>query len=115
MSNGYSKIKHASDYEQHLYDLKVIADFDKRRQAIVTQVRKLEKKHNCHVELDENLLNEVTNLVEWPTVLIGNFEKEFLELPDEVLITSMEVHQRYFPVFNRKKKKKKFWRQKTAS
>ena len=105
LSTGYSKIKHASDYEQHLHDLKVIADFEKRRQSIVSQVRKLEKKHDCHVELDETLLNEVTNLVEWPTVLIGNFEKEFLELPDEVLITSMEVHQRYFPVFSSKKKK----------
>jgi len=104
LSTGYSKIKHASDYEQHLHDLKVIADFEKRRQSIVSQVRKLEKKHDCHVELDETLLNEVTNLVEWPTVLIGNFEKEFLELPDEVLITSMEIHQRYFPVFNSKKK-----------
>ena len=105
LSTGYSRIKHASDYEQHLHGLKVIADFEKRRQSIVSQVRKLEKKHDCHVELDETLLNEVTNLVEWPTVLIGNFEKEFLELPDEVLITSMEVHQRYFPVFSSKKKK----------
>ncbi len=105
LSTGYSKIKHASDYEQHLHGLKVIADFEKRRQSIVSQVRKLEKKHDCHVELDETLLNEVTNLVEWPTVLIGDFEKEFLELPNEVLITSMEVHQRYFPVFSSKKKK----------
>ena len=105
LSTGYSKIKHASDYEQHLHGLKVIADFEKRRQSIVSQVRKLEKKHDCHVELDATLLNEVTNLVEWPTVLIGDFEKEFLELPDEVLITSMEVHQRYFPVFSSKKKK----------
>ena len=105
LSTGYSRIKHASDYEQHLHGLKVIADFEKRCQSIVSQVRKLEKKHDCHVELDETLLNEVTNLVEWPTVLIGNFEKEFLELPDEVLITSMEVHQRYFPVFSSKKKK----------
>ena len=104
LSTGYSKIKHASNYEQHLHGLKVIADFEKRRQSIVSQVRKLEKKHDCHVELDETLLNEVTNLVEWPTVLIGDFEKEFLELPDEVLITSMEVHQRYFPVFSSKKK-----------
>ena len=104
LSSGNIKIKHASDYEQLLNDLKVIADFEKRRSSIVSQIRKIEKKHNCHVELDENLLNEVTNLVEWPTVLIGNFEKEFLELPDEVLITSMEVHQRYFPVFKRKKK-----------
>ena len=106
LSTGYSRIKHASDYERHLQGLKVIADFEKRRQSIVSQVRKLEKKHDCHVELDEKLLNEVTNLVEWPTVLIGDFEKEFLELPDEVLITSMEIHQRYFPVFNSKKKKK---------
>ena len=105
LSTGYSRIKHASDYEQHLHGLKVIADFEKRRQSIVSQVRKLEKKHDCHVELDETLLNEVINLVEWPTVLIGDFEKEFLELPDEVLITSMEVHQRYFPVFSSKKKK----------
>ena len=114
LSTGYSKIKHASDYEKQLHGLKVIADFEKRRQSIVSQVRKLEKKHDCHVELDETLLNEVTNLVEWPTVLIGNFEKEFLELPDEVLITSMEIHQRYFPVFNSKKKKKNR-RKKTAS
>jgi len=106
LSTGSSKIKHASDYRQHLYDLKVIADFGKRRQSIVSQIRKLEKKHDCHVELDKTLLDEVTNLVEWPTVIIGNFEKEFLELPDEVLITSMEIHQRYFPVFNSKKKKK---------
>ena len=105
LSTGYSRIKHASDYEQHLHGLKVIADFEKRCHSIVSQVRKLEKKHDCHVELDETLLNEVTNLVEWPTVLIGDFEKEFLELPDEVLITSMEVHQRYFPVFSNKKKK----------
>ena len=105
LSTGYSRIKHASDYEQHLHGLKVIADFEKRCHSIVSQVRKLEKKHDCHVELDETLLNEVTNLVEWPTVLIGDFEKEFLELPDEVLITSMEVHQRYFPVFSSKKKK----------
>ena len=106
LSTGFSKLNHASDYEKHLNSLKVIASFDKRRQSIVSQIRKIEKKHDCHVELDETLLNEVTNLVEWPTVLIGHFEKEFLELPDEVLITSMEVHQRYFPVFSIKKKKK---------
>ena len=88
LSTGYSKIKHASDYEQHLHDLKVIADFEKRRQSIVSQVRKLEKKHDCHVELDETLLNEVTNLLEWPTVLSGDFEKEFLELPDDLVFSA---------------------------
>ncbi len=104
LSTGYSKIKHASDYENHLKNLNVIVDFKKRRKYIISQVQKLEKKHNCYIKLNEILLSEVTNLVEWPTVLIGDFEKEFLKLPDEVLTTSMEVHQRYFPVFKTKNK-----------
>ena len=48
--------------------------------------------------MDEDLLEEVNNLVEYPTVLYGQFEEEYLELPEEVLITSMKEHQRYFPV-----------------
>ena len=48
-----------------------------------------------------SLLMEVSNLVEWPTALAGSFEEIFLELPDEVLVTSMAVHQRYFPVFEK--------------
>jgi glycyl-tRNA synthetase beta chain len=101
LSSGNSTINHAADYEMQLKKLKVIADFEKRRQSIVSQVNKLEEQNDCKVELDDKLLTEVTNLVEWPTVLIGDFEKEFLELPSEVLITSMEVHQRYFPVFRK--------------
>ena len=50
------------------------------------------------IPVDEDLLEEVNNLVEYPTVLFGQFEEEFLELPEEVLITSMKEHQRYFPV-----------------
>ncbi len=101
LSSAESTINHAADYEMQLKKLKVIADFEKRRQSIVSQVNKLEEQNDCKVELDDKLLTEVTNLVEWPTVLIGDFEKEFLELPSEVLITSMEVHQRYFPVFRK--------------
>ena len=51
--------------------------------------------------MEDRLLTEVTNLVEWPTVLLGDIEKDFLELPSEVLVSSMEVHQRYFPVFQK--------------
>ena len=101
LSSAESTINHAADYEMQLKKLKVIADFEKRRQSIVSQVNKLEEQNDCKVELDDKLLTEVTNLVEWPTVLMGDFEEEFLELPSEVLITSMEVHQRYFPVFRK--------------
>lgn len=55
---------------------------------------------NWQIREDDDLLEEVTNLVEYPTVLAGNFEKEYLELPEEVLITTMKEHQRYFPVFS---------------
>ena len=79
----------------------MMADFEKRRESILSQVKKLEQKHGFEVELEDRLLTEVTNLVEWPTVLLGDFEKDFLELPSEVLVTSMAVHQRYFPVFQK--------------
>src|SRR5699024_11930317 len=51
--------------------------------------------------VEQDLLEEVRNLVEFPTVFYGEFERDFLKLPEEVLITSMKEHQRYFPVFNK--------------
>ena len=61
-------------------------------------MKKLEKEKNWVIPVDEDLLEEVNNLVEYPTVLYGQFEEEYLKLPEEVLITSMKEHQRYFPV-----------------
>ena len=61
----------------------------------------LANKFGFDVGLNENLLNEVTNLVEYPTVILGDFEKKFLKIPDEVLITSMAKNQRFFPVFKK--------------
>ena len=101
LSSGKRFFSQAADYEKQLEKLYVMADFKKRRESIISQVKKLEQKHGFKVELDEKLLTEVTNLVEWPTVLLGNFEEDFLDLPSEVLITSMAVHQRYFPVFEK--------------
>ena len=103
LSSGEAIISEAADYENHLKKLFVIVDFEKRRESIVSQVKKLEKEKKIVVELDENLLSEVTNLVEWPTVILGDFGKEFLELPFEVLVTTMAVNQRYFPVFQKNK------------
>jgi len=103
LSSGKIIIKDAADYQEQLEKLNVMADYEKRRESIVSQINKLELKFGFVVELEEKLLTEVTNLVEWPTVLLGDFEEDFLELPSEVLVTSMAVHQRYFPVFSKNK------------
>ncbi len=101
LSSGKTLLNQAEEYEKELDKLHVMADFEKRRDSIISQVKKLEQKYGFEVELEERLLTEVTNLLEWPTVLMGDFEEHFLELPSEVLVTSMAVHQRYFPVFQK--------------
>ncbi|MCC3356687.1 glycine--tRNA ligase subunit beta [Bacillus sp. REN16] len=86
------------DYEKLLMSQYVIADYLERKEAITNQIKILEEDHNWMVPIDADLLEEVTNLVEYPTAFYGKFEEEFLNLPEEVLITSMREHQRYFPV-----------------
>lgn len=76
----------------------VLANGEERKAAILSQLKKIEEENSWVIPLDEDLLEEVNNLVEYPTALYGRFEEEFLELPEEVLITSMKEHQRYFPV-----------------
>jgi glycyl-tRNA synthetase beta chain len=80
----------------------VIADADKRRQKICTQIDSVVKTGTAII--NDPLLNEVTDLVEWPVALLGSFEQHFLKMPPEVLITLMEKQQRYFPVANKAKK-----------
>ena len=91
-------IEDPAEYETRLAEQFVIANPDTRRNMILTQIKELEAKNNWIIPVDEELLEEVNNLVEYPTVLFGRFEEEFLELPSDVLITSMKEHQRYFPV-----------------
>ncbi|WP_375089553.1 glycine--tRNA ligase subunit beta [Peribacillus sp. RS7] len=93
-----SIIEQPDQYEETLKEQFVMADPDKRRQVILDQIKGLEQEKGWIIPVDEELLEEVNNLVEYPTVLFGQFEEEFLELPAEVLITSMKEHQRYFPV-----------------
>lgn len=75
----------------------VIAEFDERKKIIIEQVSAAIEPEQ-HVIMDEALLDEVTALVEWPVVLKGRFPKEFLTVPKEVLICSMQTHQKCFPV-----------------
>jgi len=86
------------EYVTKLLSEFVIANSEERKDAILSQISKLEEEQGWTIPVDEELLEEVTNLVEYPTALFGRFEEEFLELPEEVLITSMKEHQRYFPV-----------------
>lgn len=77
----------------------VIADFSERQQ-IIRQAIIDATPPRYTVEIDEELLHEVTSLVEWPAALVGHFNPEFLTVPQEVLITSMKINQKYFPVLN---------------
>lgn len=92
------EITSAREYEKLLMSQYVIADSMERKEAIVNQIKILEEENKWVIPIDEDLLEEVTNLVEYPTAFYGKFEEEFLNLPEEVLITSMREHQRYFPV-----------------
>jgi glycyl-tRNA synthetase beta chain len=74
----------------------VIADFAQRREAVRAQVAEAAAAVDAHADLDEALLDEVTAIVEWPRAVTGRFEERFLELPDEVLISVMKQHQKYF-------------------
>ncbi len=76
---------------------------EQRRENILDGFSSLEKENDIEIEIDEDLLEEVVAITENPTVLLGSFDKEFLRLPPEVIITSMKEHQRYFPVFKEKK------------
>ncbi len=88
-----------ADYEELLHTKGfVIADFERRRQAIHAQVEELAAQLNGKAVLDPQLLDEVTALVEWPVAIAGKFDHRFLEIPPEVLIASMKGHQKYFHV-----------------
>ncbi|CAM5793649.1 glycine--tRNA ligase subunit beta [Brevibacillus borstelensis] len=87
-----------AEYASRLAEEHVIVSAEERRSLIVEQIRRLEKENGWRIPMDEGLLDEVVHLVEYPTALFGTFERDFLSIPREVLVTSMREHQRYFPV-----------------
>ncbi|MDO4903800.1 MAG: glycine--tRNA ligase subunit beta [Limosilactobacillus sp.] len=90
------ELKQATDYEAALESEFVIADQAKRKQVITDQINAIVKEHDWVIDMDPELLEEVNNLVEWPTAFAGSFDEKYLVLPDEVLITSMKDNQRFF-------------------
>ena len=104
LKNQKIYIKGVSDYFEALTNHLVIADQGQRRELILEQISKIEKKFDISVIKDEKLLEEVSGLVEWPVALCAEFDEKFLNLPDEVLQTSMRSHQKYFSVAEKKPK-----------
>lgn len=92
------ELKNPLDYKKVLAEQFVLVDPAERETLILDQIKALEEKENFIIPVDKDLLDEVRNLVEYPTAFIGEFEEAYLNLPSEVLITSMKEHQRYFPV-----------------
>ncbi|APT17819.1 glycyl-tRNA synthetase beta subunit [Amylolactobacillus amylotrophicus DSM 20534] len=88
----------ADDYEEALKNEFVIADAADRKAIITSQIKELAAANSWQVNLDQSLLEEVTNLVEYPTSFAGSFDAQYLAIPEEVLITSMKDNQRYFDV-----------------
>ena len=100
MHPGAIKMSSASDYIDVCRQAKVIVDFQERRKIIEDAIAKEANVQESVIDWDQDLLDEVTALVEWPEVLSGSFDRSFLEIPEEVLISAMKEHQRYFHMRN---------------
>jgi len=99
-SPGPHEITEIADYEQILESASVIVDQNKRQDMIETQAIELGRSAGGKALIDANLLEEVSNLVEWPRSICGSFDDEFLDVPSEALIASMQDHQKFFPVID---------------
>ena len=102
MGRKQRAIDHAQNYEAVLGEEKVVVSFDQRRNQIIAQLELAAADLDGIVTRDEDLLDEVTALVEWPVVLSGSFSTSFLSVPEEALISAMREHQRYFHIRNSK-------------
>ena len=96
--HGLVAIDHADNYETTLREAHVVVSYEERKQTILEQINLAAKEIGGIALPDEELLEEVTSIVEWPVILVGSFDEEFLNVPAEPLIYSMKDHQKYFPV-----------------
>jgi glycyl-tRNA synthetase beta chain len=104
-SKGEISISKPTSYVKALERKHVMVDFAKRKEIIRKNAHEVMlKQPELTVVIDENLLDEVTGLVEWPVAIMGRFDENFLNVPKEALMAAMQDHQRYFPVINNQKK-----------
>ncbi|MGB2928341.1 MAG: glycine--tRNA ligase subunit beta [Desulfobacterales bacterium] len=102
MNNTKVKISSPKDYIKTLRSAKVLVDFQGRKKSLEKEIEKAAKKVGGKVLPDDELVEIVKNLVEYPVATVGKFDKEFLEVPSEILITAMREHQKYFAVIDKK-------------
>ena len=100
LSSGEIQIDNAEDYCAQLKAGKVLTSFEERRAAIAAQLDAKAAELKASMHPAEGLLDEVTSLVEWPAIYVSEFENEFLDVPQECLILTMQQNQKYFPLFD---------------
>ncbi len=93
-------LAHANDYEQALGSAHVVANYDVRKDKIIAMLNECANNYHARLEYSDALLEEVTNLVEWPCAIVGEFSQDFLQIPHEALVVTMQEAQRYFPMFS---------------
>ncbi len=103
-SPEFITIESADTYVSQLLEVKIEVDQVTRKENIRKQVLKVAKTINGNAQTDDNLLEEVTAIVEHPIALVGSFDDDFLQVPSEALVSSMQKHQKYFPVFDENNK-----------
>ena len=108
LANQEIIVTSVDDYFAKLPSAFVILDQEKRKEIILEQIKKLEQQNNIVVPIDADLLDEIVNLVEYPTAAVGNYDPAFLALPEPIIITPMKDHQRYFPAYQNGKLTDKF-------
>ena len=95
------KFKNFEEYKNYFKKLDIIIDQSLRKEFILKEFEKVSKKRNFFIETNHKLLDEVTNLVEQPNILVCKFDERFLNIPKEILIITMQHHQKYFPTFDK--------------
>ena len=95
-----SKIKNFKDYNVFLKSNKIILDHNEREKIILNKIKKVSQSKDYKKAINPHLLEEVINIVEDPYILLINFNKEYLKIPKEIIISTLEKHQRYFPIFD---------------
>jgi len=95
--------KNFKSYLEYFKSTKTILDQDKRKNFIINELNRISKKNDLLIDLKEYLLDEITNIVERPKIILCEFDKKFLNIPKEILIITMQNHQKYIPTFDKKK------------
>ncbi len=99
-----TEIQSPDSYPDDLYKVQVIVDNEKRREKVEKQIQEAAKTKGGTAKINPELLKEVTNLVEWPTPVIGSFDAKYLEITQDVIVSVLAYHQRYFPVYDAQSK-----------